>query len=292
MADQDDQRDQQWPDFLPPDFAETIDQAPREATPQLPPPIPINRPRVSRPARRPDPDRWFNQPAPGGALPRRSVLPAPDGPTTVTFALMAICLVVWVLQSLFAPVNAEVMLIPALGASEPWRFVTSAFAHLPRSLSHIGFNMLTLWLMGRYLEPILGHRKFLAVYLIAALGGGAAFVLLAVPGQVSWQSGVVGASGAIFGLFGAYLVLAWALKRPLTAIWVLLGLNVVTAVIFPGIAWQGHLGGFLAGAAATAILLGDLRRRGRDQRSLTVPGLLVLTALIVASLVVKYATSL
>ena len=297
MAEPDDQNPQ-WPDFLPPDFAESIEQAPREPSPNLPPPIPINRPRQQPPRPRPrkaDPERWFNQPAPGGAS-RRSFLPAPDSPTTVTFTLMAICVAVWVLQSLFPLFDHLVTLVPALGASEPWRFITSAFAHAPRSFSHIGFNMLTLWLMGRFLEPILGHRNFLIVYLIAALGGGAAFVLLAFPpGQgpgslgTGWNTGVVGASGAVFGLFGAYLVIAWALKRPLTAIWVLLGLNVATALIFPGIAWMSHLGGFIAGAAATAVLVGDLKRRRTSQRSLSVPGLIAIVVVIVGALVVKYA---
>lgn len=210
---------------------------------------------------------------------------------------MMICLAVWMLQNFSYAFNDLVMLIPSVAAQEPWRFLTSAFAHAPRSLTHIGFNMLTLWLMGRYLEPLLGHAKFLAVYLISAFGGGALFVLLAFPaGQgpggygTGWNSAVLGASGAVFGLFGAYLVLGWAMKRQLGPVLILLGLNLVIMVLFPSIAWIVHLGGFLAGAAATGVIVLDLRRRKPTGRSLAWPGLAALTAVLIVAIVVKYLT--
>ncbi len=210
---------------------------------------------------------------------------------------MLTCAVVWMLQNLSSTFNDFVMLIPDAADQQPWRFITSAFAHSPRSLTHIGFNMLTLWLMGRFIEPLLGRWKYLAVYLIAALGGGAMFVLLAFPpGQgpggygMNWYSGLVGASGAVFGLFGAYLVIALVLKRPLASIWVLLGLNVVMTVIYPSIAWQAHLGGFLAGMAATAVVVTDMKRTATRRSSVLWPGLAAVTVLIIAAIVVKYLT--
>ena len=208
---------------------------------------------------------------------------APATQTVVTSALIGICVIVWMLQNLSSQVTDMLMLIPAIAGQEPWRFITSAFAHSPGSLTHIGFNMLTLWLMGRFLEPILGRAKFLAIYLTSALGGGALFVWLG-----AWNSAVVGASGAIFGLFGAYLVIAWLLKRPLTSVWVLLGLNLVIMVLFPGIAWQAHVGGFLAGAAATGAVALDLTRRRSGRPSLAWPGIVLVNLLIIAVIVLIY----
>lgn len=289
----------QWPDFLPPDFEESIPSAPTEQTPPrqppgeaapppaaTPPPRPSPPRRPSHEARKRDPERWFNQPAPSSGY-RNSLMQAQ---TPVTNLLIAICVLVWMLQNISFEINDLVTLIPALGASEPWRFITSAFGHSRTMFTHIGFNMLTLWLMGRYLEPILGRARFLAVYLISALGGGAMFVLFASPTGRYWNSGLLGASGAVFGLFGAYLVLAWLLRRPLTSIWVLLGLNVVMAVIFPNIAWQAHLGGLIAGAMATGVVALDIKRRTQRKSSITWPGMAAVTALIVLALVVKYLT--
>lgn len=288
----------EWPDFLPPDFEKTIPSAPQEDAIVEPTPLPPPRrtgPPVgwrtgpqppSRPQRRRNPERWFNQPAPASGY-GSGLLSAP---AQVTNLLIAACVAIWLLQNLSYLVNDLVMLIPALGASQPWRFITSAFGHARGSFTHIGFNMLTLWLMGRYLEPLLGRAKFLAIYLISALGGGALFVLLASPAGRNWNSGLLGASGAVFGLFGAYLVLAWLFKRPLTSIWVLLGLNLVVAVVFPNIAWQAHLGGFITGAAATGVVSLDLKRQRQRKSSIVWPGLAAVALAIVVALVVKYLT--
>lgn len=215
------------------------------------------------------------------------MFPTPSAPTVVTNVLIAINVVVWMLQNLSPQLSSLLMLIPSVAAEEPWRFITAAFAHAPRSLTHVGFNMLTLWLMGRYLEPILGRAGFLAVYLTSALGGSALFVWLG-----AWNSAVVGASGAVFGLFGAYMVIGWLLKRPMTSVWVLLGLNLVLMFLFPGIAWQAHLGGFLAGAAATgAIALHHVRRRAGKSSTMW-PGIALVVLLIVTVIVLRYTIAL
>ena len=90
------------------------------------------------------------------------------------------------------------------------------------------------------------------------------------------------------GLFGAYLVIAWLLKRPLTSVWVLLGMNLVIMMLFPGIAWQAHVGGFLAGAAATGAVGLDLIRRRSGRPSLAWPGIALVNLLIVAVIVLRY----
>ena len=82
---------------------------------------------------------------------------------------------------------------------EWWRLFTAAFLH--GGLLHIGFNMLVLWLVGRPLESVLGHTRFVILYLLSALGGSVASYTFSPLNTVS-----VGASGAIFGLMAALLV--------------------------------------------------------------------------------------
>ena len=85
---------------------------------------------------------------------------------------------------------------------EPWRMLTSVFLHSTSLIFHILLNMYTLWIFGRLLEPMLGRGRFLALYLISGLAGSIGVVVLAAP-----NAQVLGASGAIFGLMGAFLVI-------------------------------------------------------------------------------------
>jgi membrane associated rhomboid family serine protease len=126
---------------------------------------------------------------------------------------------------------------------EWYRMITSAFLH--EQLYHIGFNMLALWILGPNLEAALGRARFLALYLISALAGSTLSYLLAPVNQFS-----LGASGAIFGLFGALAVLMRRMRYDMRPIMILLGINLVITFL-PGlnIAWQAHLGGLIAGAA-------------------------------------------
>jgi membrane associated rhomboid family serine protease len=135
---------------------------------------------------------------------------------------------------------------------EWYRTITSAFLHYPPSggfgVLHILFNMYALYIVGPALERMLGHLRFIAVYLVSALGGSVLFYLLARPyGQA------IGASGAIFGLFGAWFVLARRLRLDARMIVGLIVINLVISFAVPNIAWwQGHIGGLIAGAALTA----------------------------------------
>ena len=227
-------------------------------------------------------EHWFNRPADtqsmvGQVNPQR---------TSVTMGLIIACVIVWALQLLNPRIDFAVSLIPKLVPSEPWRLLTSAFAH--GGLTHIGFNMLMLYLLGRQLEDWLGKGKFLTVYLLSAFGGSAFFVLLANPG-----SAAVGASGAIFGLFGAFFVLAAAQKQPLGSYIGLLAINVVLALLSPGIAWQAHLGGALVGAAAMAIYLWDAKRvvtgrsRGEQIRPIAWAAFVVLVLVLCGAMFLK-----
>jgi membrane associated rhomboid family serine protease len=178
-----------------------------------------------------------------------------DGRPRATLGLIVACGVVFLLQLAVPGVTRTFAFAPALAGQEPWRFLTAAFLHSPSLLLHIAFNMYALWLLGGYLEGLLGRARFLALYLVSAFGGSVGFLLLA-PAVTSsgFLSSAVGASGAVFGLFGALVVVNRRLGRRLGQVLVLVGINGVLGFVVPGIAWQAHLGGLLTGAAVAAVL--------------------------------------
>ncbi|WP_141281772.1 rhomboid family intramembrane serine protease [Pseudonocardia hydrocarbonoxydans] len=135
-----------------------------------------------------------------------------------------------------------------VAAGEWWRLVTSGFLHI--GPLHLAFNMFALWIIGRDMEMLVGRGRFLAVYLLGMLGGAAAVMVLYGPGEY-----VAGASGAVFGLMGGLVVALLRLRRPLNQVLGLLAVNLALGFFVPGISWQAHLGGLLAGAAATAVLV-------------------------------------
>ncbi|MFV0427763.1 MAG: rhomboid family intramembrane serine protease, partial [Beutenbergiaceae bacterium] len=171
----------------------------------------------------------------------------------VTMVLIAICVVLFVLDWVTPLPRLWLTFTPALGFFEPWRMLTTAFLHLPGTygIMHIGFNMMALWMTGPFLEQAFGKARFLALYLTSAVGGSVAVLLLtSVDG---WNIGTVGASGAVFGLFGAVAVVMARLKLPNRSILSVIGINLVITFVVPGIAWQAHLGGLLVGAAIAAL---------------------------------------
>jgi membrane associated rhomboid family serine protease len=143
---------------------------------------------------------------------------------------------------------------PAVAAGEWWRLGTAAFLHL--GLLHILFNMYALWLFGPIMEQMYGHVEFAVIYLLCALGGNVLTVLAApdVP--------AVGASGAIFGLFGLafivsrrrHLLLGPEARAMLSRVGTLLVLNLFITFTVPFISWTGHVGGLLVGAAIGLVL--------------------------------------
>lgn len=133
-----------------------------------------------------------------------------------------------------------------------YRLISSAFLHEPLStgfgIFHIAFNMWALYVVGPPLEQLLGRVRFIAVYLVSILGGSVLYYLIVPP-----TSGpAIGASGAIFGLFGAWFILARRLRLDARMVVALIGINLVIGFTVPGIAWQAHVGGLIAGSALTA----------------------------------------
>ncbi|WP_285241275.1 rhomboid family intramembrane serine protease [Arthrobacter sp. G.S.26] len=208
------------------------------------------------------------------------------GKPLVTFVLIAACALLYVLQWLvpndaiyqalgFANIYAE----PQYGEFEPWRMVTSAFLHSQGFVLHIALNMYMLWIFGQALEPLLGRVRFLALYLLSAFGGSVGYLLLTSlysPGQPLY--GVVGASGAIFGLFGAMLLVQRQRGGDTRQLWILIAINGVIGFLVPQIAWQAHLGGLVTGALAAAVIA--YTPRGPRQGLIQAAGLVALLLLL------------
>ena len=182
---------------------------------------------------------------------------ASQGRPVVTLTIIAICVVLFVLQlATHDQVTRELDFYPPLAIAEPYRFLTSAFLHSTSFLPHILLNLYALWLVGPYLEGLLGHAQFAALYLLSAVGGSVGFYLLVNPSDPqAWQTSAVGASGAVFGLFGALFVVNRRLNRNVGGIVAVLVINAVLGFVAQGIAWQAHLGGLVTGAATAAILV-------------------------------------
>lgn len=141
-------------------------------------------------------------------------------------------------------------LFPLAVANGDWyRMITSGFLH--GSLLHIAFNMAALYFLGSPLEALLGRWRFLLVYGMSLLGGSVASYCFSPKFGTA-----VGASGAIFGLMGAFVVVAWKQKLDLRPFVVLIGLNLAIG-FFPGtnIDWRAHLGGLVVGAVMAAAIV-------------------------------------
>lgn len=220
-----------------------------------------------------------------------------DGNPVITKAIIGVCVAVYLVQ-LVRPVTTEdLAFVPVVGWHEPWRALTAAFLHSPSTVLHLGLNMLMLWQIGPYLESLLGRARFLALYLVAAVGGSAGVLLLApAPRAIlisaaeatkyaAWATPVVGASGAVFGLFGALLVLNRHLGRSSTPLYAVLAVNIVFGFVYPGIAWQAHLGGLVTGGLAAGVFALLARR---DRRSWQWPAMALVFALVIAVMVIDY----
>ena len=167
----------------------------------------------------------------------------------VTVSLIMINLVIWLLQVIpGSTVTTALFYAPLLTVLEPWRMITAGFVHSPDSFWHILINIYSIYIFGRILEPLLGPSRFLVLYLISIFGGSAAVLWLSEP-----VVPVVGASGAFFGLMGAYLVMLRAIGDNSGLLVGLIAVNLAFGFIVPGISWQGHLGGLLAGMAVTGV---------------------------------------
>lgn len=215
--------------------------------------------------------------------PRRSI---------ATYVLMGLIVLVYAGQWLTSQwLTGAWVLDPSVAGAEPWRLVTSTFLHSPATFIHIVFNLYALYALGPALESFLGRVRFLALYLIAGIGGSlgvlAVWQLTIVTGGAIVEAtggfitpgAALGASGAVFGLMGAYLPLRRAIGVNLTQLLVVLGINVVIGFVASGIAWEAHLGGLAVGAAIGAVYV---RTRRPEQRPRQILGVALIAVALVA----------
>jgi membrane associated rhomboid family serine protease len=183
-------------------------------------------------------------------------------------------LVIWLLQVIpGSTLTTTLLYAPLLTVIEPWRMLTAGFVHSPDSVLHILLNAYSIYIFGRVIEPMLGPVRFLVLYLVSIFGGSAMVLWLAEP-----VIPVVGASGAFFGLMGAYLIMLRAIGDNSGLLVGLIAVNLAFGFIVPGISWQGHLGGLLAGMAVTGVYARTRYKSGLSQKIqvLGVVGLIVL----------------
>lgn len=199
-----------------------------------------------------------------------------------TVVLIAVSVAIWLLDQVSGGFLSQWLAYnSALLPTQPWRIVTVLFVH--SGVFHILFNMWALFIFGRMLENMLGTWRFLALYFISGIAGSMLVTFLA-PG--TW---VVGASGAIFGLFAAFFVLQRSLGNNAVQLLVIIGLNLVIGFL-PGtnISWQAHVGGVLAGFVTGFVFA---RTRNVRQRGLQMTLLALEAVVAIALCFVGYAVT-
>ncbi len=188
-----------------------------------------------------------------------------NGGPVITKIIVILCVAVWAVEMLsryFAPlwfqiIIAEGIFTPYTAVTHPWTWLTSMFLHAP-NLLHVTFNMMALWAIGPALERLMGHWRYLVLYCLSGLGGAVGLVVWArLTG--SWSMSAYGASGAIFGLFGAMLVVHRATGGDMRSMLIWMAINFALPVVIPNVAWQAHVGGFLVGGALTWLLVSGIR---------------------------------
>ncbi|MGW3039907.1 rhomboid family intramembrane serine protease [Kitasatospora sp. NPDC001159] len=203
----------------------------------------------------------------------------------VTRVLVGVNLVVWLLAAyVLRPQLGEVWSLASAGRDRPggpfgvadgpdqwYRLLTATFLHL--EWWHIGMNMLVLLWLGPPLEEALGRLRFLGLYLLAGLGGSTFAFLVAG----DWMNSL-GASGAVFGLIGATIVMQLRNKGPLAPAMAFLVFNLVVTFSRPGIDWRAHLGGLALGALTAFGLMYAPRERRALVQGLTVAGAVAVEA--------------
>ncbi len=171
----------------------------------------------------------------------------------------------------------------AVADGEWYRLVTGGFLHA--GLLHIGFNMFALYFLGRLLEPGIGTPRFVALYFASLLAGAFGAIAMTEPAAVT-----VGASGAIFGIFGATFLIAGArgMRDVASQLGVLLAINFVITLSVPRISVGGHLGGLIGGLVCGLIIVaGDRGMLGPRRVQIEIAGMVLVAAASVIGAIVS-----
>lgn len=205
----------------------------------------------------------------------RPVVGGAAGIPVVSYGLIALSVLAFVAQMSSRQLDSELVLwAPAVADGQVYRLLTSAFLHY--GAMHLLLNMWALYVVGPPLEGLLGRARFSALYLLCALGGSVAVYLLA-----PLNTATAGASGAIFGLFGATLIIGRRLRTDVGWVAAVIVINLAFTFSIPGISWQGHLGGLITGLlVAVAYVYPAAPRRNRVQLLASIALLVLFAALI------------
>jgi membrane associated rhomboid family serine protease len=207
------------------------------------------------------------------------------GGLDVTRILIAVNVVIYVITavnagSILSPnpgasiYNHFAMISPDIANGQYYRLLSSMFLHY--NLIHIGFNMWALLVIGTPLEQMLGRLRYLVLYFLSGFGGG---LLSMAFGQIGVPS--AGASGAIFGLFGAFYVITRRRGLETGPIVGLIAINLVFSFTFSGIDWRGHVGGLIVGSALAFAYAAA--RPGPNRDRMQIAGGVIIAVLLVAS---------
>jgi membrane associated rhomboid family serine protease len=174
-----------------------------------------------------------------------------------TYVLIGICVAAFIAELATGGTLGEARISDAaregavskatVGGGDIWRLLTAGFLHA--DITHLIFNLISLYFLGQLLEPQFGHIRFVLIFLVSVLAGSAAIVIT--------DSAGLGASAGVFGLLGAGLVSSWLSGYSVNpmenglALW--LGINLVLS-FRPGISLAGHIGGLIGGAVAAGVL--------------------------------------
>ena len=168
---------------------------------------------------------------------------------SVTLSLITVICAAYLADQLYPQLYEYTALYgPLVQSGEVWRLFSVALVH--GGLTHLFFNMFSLLVLGNPVEAALGKARFLVIFLVSLLTGSLASIYLNSAPQVS-----VGASGAVFGLFGAFIAMRKMISEGVRDIYVIIGLNFVFGFILGGVDWRAHLGGLVGGYLTTAVLL-------------------------------------
>jgi membrane associated rhomboid family serine protease len=181
--------------------------------------------------------------------------------TPVTKFLSISLIAIFVSQKISGTVLVKnlALFAPLVTNGEWWRLITAGFLH--GSILHLLFNVYILWVIGSQLESIVGNIKFTIIYFLSLLGGSLTSYLFSPFGSYS-----IGASGAIFGLMGAMLVVGRQRNLDISQITTLVAINVVIGFVLSGIDWRAHLGGLATGAFIAWVLLNATWLKEKNQR--------------------------
>lgn len=199
----------------------------------------------------------------------------------ITSALLVLNGLIWLGQ--ISPLGYlftnQFFFAPLFAPFEPWRMLTSGFVHDWNGPWHILLNSYAIWIFGRQLEPLLGQLRFLLLYLTSIIGGSVAVLWLSDPAIP-----VVGASGALFGLMGAYFIVLRSLGGNPSQIFALIAINFSMGFFVSGISWEGHLGGLITGLLVALVYASNRKPGFSLQRGF---GLVLIWAGLVASTLLK-----